>query len=145
MRFVNIYRLVKTSAPEKFQDELVGEGGNRPGYRALITQLAIVTGAPHVSSTYFRILENAAAAIRRAPVPTRKGDGNIRTLAALCKQLSRDLTAVDGDQKRALLGALERLAVSTEEQGPDADRLLLLALDDLAPVARRYSFTARQN
>jgi hypothetical protein len=146
LRFVNIYRLVKTGLSEKLQKELQEES-NHLGYRALITQLAIVTGAPHISWTYFQLLENAARGIARriaAPsAPAPAGEITIETLAKLYERLSVDLGAADGSQRLALLGALERLRALNEEKGLDAGPQLLLALDRFAPIARRYSFTAR--
>ncbi len=147
LRFVNIYRLVKTSLPEPLQKELVSESGDRLAYRALITQLAIVTGAPHISWGYFQLLRNSAAGIERRAAepsaPTPEGEETIEMLLALCKRLKDELAAADGRQKTALLGALEQLYLLNEKHGVDTGRQLLLALDRFAPIARRYSFTAR--
>jgi hypothetical protein len=147
LRFVNIYRLVKTSLPPSLQGQLTEAGGKGLGYRALITQLAIVSGAPHLSSTYFQFLEGAAGAItRRAALQEAAGPEaglRVATLADLCQWLRRHLAPHDGSQKLALLGALEKLGALNAEQGLDVGPQLLLALDRFAPIARRYSFTAR--
>lgn len=131
LRFVNVYRLVKTSLSETLQSELQ-EPSNHLSYRGLITQLAIVTGAPHIASTYFQLLENAA-----------KGEEEIDSLGALCARLTRELAPVDGSQRTALLGALETLRAANEAHSFDTGPDLLRALDRFAPIARRYSFTAR--
>jgi hypothetical protein len=67
-RFVNVYRLVKAGLPQSRIDALVGRGGASPGYRALLTQLAIVTGAPRTASLYF-----AAFTGRRRPRRNTRG------------------------------------------------------------------------
>jgi hypothetical protein len=142
LRFVNIYRLVKTSLSEKLQKELVDEKGNPLGYRALITQLAIVTGAPHVSWSYFQLLGNAAAVIE-GRAPSKKEEKPIQTLADLRECLAPELAERDGSQRLALVGALDRLSALNEKDHVDSSQSLLLALDRFAPIARRYSFTAR--
>jgi TIR domain/KAP family P-loop domain len=154
LRFVNIYRLVKTSLPEDLHEEL-SEAGFPLAYRALITQLAIVTGAPHLSWTYFRLLEDAVAALkerraaeveRREPaawaVP-RQPEDVIAGFDALRKRLDADLAGIEGSQKRCLLGALDKLREATAKDVLDANETLLFTLERFAPVARRYSFTAR--
>jgi hypothetical protein len=45
IRFVNLYRLIKTSLPSEMLATLVGDRGESRMYGALIAQLAIVTGA----------------------------------------------------------------------------------------------------
>jgi tetratricopeptide (TPR) repeat protein len=146
LRFFNIYRLVKTSLPESWQGELVDEGGRKLGFRALLTQLAIVTGAPHVSWSYFELLSGAVASIRRSvsePSAPKGGQQEIRTLAELRKRVEGELSAMAGGQKQALLGALERLEVLNEKAKLDTGEAMLVELQRFAPIARRYSFTAR--
>jgi hypothetical protein len=146
LRFFNVYRLVKTSLPENLQGELVDEGGRRLGFRALITQLAIVTGAPHLSWSYFELLGNAVASIRSpasgpaAPIGKHQ---TIMTLAGLRTRLETELSAISGGQKQALLGALERLGVLNDQARVDVGKDMLVELQRFAPIARRYSFTAR--
>jgi hypothetical protein len=146
LRFFNVYRLVKTSLPESWQGELVDEGGRRVGFRALITQLAIVTGAPHVSWSYFDLLSDAVASIRRSasePSAPKGGQQEIRTLAELRKRVESELSAMAGSQKQALLGALDRLEVLNDQANVDTGEAMLVELQRFAPIARRYSFTAR--
>jgi KAP-like P-loop domain-containing protein len=148
LRFVNIYRLVKTSLPEELQKQLVSEAGDQIGYRAVITQLAIVTGAPHISGTYFQLLQKAATSIAAArsgrTAQISAEEKKIQTLAELREQLAGELASVDVNQRRALLGALERLCSLNEEQHIDNGADFLLGLELFAPIARRYSFVARQ-
>jgi len=149
LRFVNIYRLVKTSLPEELQKQLLTETSNQVGYRAVITQLAIVTGAPHISGIYFQLLQKAATSIaearRRPPTQPPAGEMGIQTLADLREQLAEELISVDVSQRNALLGALERLCTLNDAQHIDNGADLLLDLELFAPIARRYSFVARQS
>jgi hypothetical protein len=144
LRFVNVYRLVKTGLSEALQTELQEEN-NHLSYRALITQLAIVTGAPHIAWSYFQSLENAVKRIKRREANPSEliKEGETDTLADLRTQLTGDLPTVYEGQRTALLGALERLYQLNTQQDFDTGRQLLLALHRFATVARRYSFTAR--
>jgi len=129
LRFVNIYRLVKTSLSEELQKELITEKGGRLASRALITQLAIVTGAPHLAASYFQILASS---------PPEE------TLASLRTRVENELSKIpSGGQKQALLGALDCLAQLNQQTNLDTGKFLLRELGRFAPMARRYSFTAR--
>jgi KAP family P-loop domain len=57
IRFVNLYRLLKTGLASGTRQRLVGERGESDVYRSLIVQLAIVTGAPSAAPLYFTQLE----------------------------------------------------------------------------------------
>ena len=130
LRFVNSYRLVKTSLKLNHLDALVGEDGKSLGYRALIAQLAISIGAPRIARYYFEKVGAQA-----------KG---FKTLVELAEELAKDSRITNSrDEWRNLKGLLEALKSKNEEDGIDTGKEMLKALREHAATARRYSFTAR--
>ena len=121
-RFVNVYRLIKTSLPPAAVERLVGERGESNDYRALIAQLAIVTGAQESAQRYFSVLETAAPD---------------EPLTSVLSKLGKD----DAFRKEPDSETVESiLTVANESPGAalTAGHMLVTA-----PIARRYSFTAR--
>ena len=129
IRFVNVYRLVKTSLKDFAQDAFVGPNGESLAYRALLTQLAIVTGAPKIAWIYFQHLP-------------RERENDV-TLHSLCAALNEDLRLNASLEWPALNGALQRLHALNTVAKLDTGVNLVAALRDVAPIAMRYSFTAR--
>lgn len=136
LRFVNVYRLIRTSLPLHEHETLVGGEGEQTAYRALLTQLAIVTGAPAIAPVYFDHLA-ALAAGNLAEAREYKG------LADLIAALGEDDRVTASTEAAPLLGALRILRDSVAPQGLGNDPALLATLHNTASVARRYSFTAR--
>jgi hypothetical protein len=113
-RFVNVYRLIKTSLPDSELARLVDPGTTTDACKALLVQLAIVTGAPGIANDFFRRLEGVAS------------------VSDLAGEL---IGAHPGDaEAAAAVGALHLI-----QAVPDA----LPLLRDYAEIARRYSFVAR--
>lgn len=136
LRFVNVYRLIRTSLPVHEHDTLVGEQGEQTAYRALLAQLAIVTGAPGIASVYFDHLASLATG-NLSENKEKKG------LADLIAALGEDTRVTAGTEAVPLLGALQILHDSVAPQGLGNAPTLLATLHNTASVARRYSFTAR--
>lgn len=121
IRFVNLYRLLKTGLASDARQRLVGELGESNVYRALIVQLAIVTGAPDTASFYFTCLADMA---------------DKDTVSMLHSRLEQNTAFKEG---RDAVVVLRVLAFAKDWQG------ILLLVQDLkqtATMARRYSFTA---
>jgi len=129
-RFVNVYRLVKTGLPQPIFDALVGERGGAPGYRALLTQLAIVTGAPQTAQLYFTALRS---------VPEQH-----ETLEALSDRLAHDQQLTDAGDWYIIQGALAALLAFSRERGVDIGEAMVQQLRSVASIASRYSFLARR-
>lgn len=55
-RFANLYQLIKSGLSEEHAETFVGEDGESINYRAVLTNLAIVTGAPNFAPIYFEKL-----------------------------------------------------------------------------------------
>jgi hypothetical protein len=106
-RFVNVYRLVKTALPRSKSETLVGPEGGSFGYRALLTQLAIVTGAPRTAALYFSALSAATS------------DETLETLGTRLANDARLTALTDWDVIR---GALTTLEEFSREQGADVGR-----------------------
>ena len=131
LRFLNIYRIVKTSMTESDLTDLE-EGG----YRALLTQLAIATAAPDQTAAWLNML--------RARVPSAVGDAarsDLRTAMTETEwyrsprvaQIAKLVAAYLDDRAD---GEPEDIVARTL---PDSEAALLR----YAPVAERYSFGRR--
>lgn len=127
-RFVNVYRLVKTGLPRGRTETLVGPKGASYAYRALLTQLAIVTGAPRMASLYFAALSAANAD---------------ETLESLCARLERDERLTGSADWRIIRGALTTLSEFSREQGADVDQAMVGEMRDMVHITSRYSFLRR--
>ena len=122
VRFVNVYRLIKTSLPPAMLERFVGERGESDAYRALIAQLAIVTAAPESAQRYFSVLETGSADESLETVMTKLGADPAFSKGVDRETVHRILT-VARDSPGAALSVGHMLVT--------------------APIARRYSFTAR--
>lgn len=121
-RFVNVYRLIKSSLDSKALSKL-GADDPTPAW-ALLAQLAIATGAPALAARYFEKLQTA------------------RTLSLLRKDLENDGILAASPQARDLLGALGTLS---KVPGWEPDEAASVErLKEYAEVAGRYSFAARR-
>jgi hypothetical protein len=131
LRFVNLYRLVKTSLMLHQLESLVGDDGKQLGYRALITQLSITTGSPRIAQYYFNKIKDE----KELP----------KSLSELVKELEKDKRLTDSQEWNNLKGAIFKLERKNEEDKVSTDNLMLQELYNYAPIVRRYSFTARQS
>jgi hypothetical protein len=127
-RFVNVYRLVKTALPRSKSETLVGPEGGSFGYRALLTQLAIVTGAPRTAALYFSALSAATS------------DETLETLGTRLANDARLTALTDWDVIR---GALTTLEEFSREQGADVGKEMVVEMRELARITSRYSFLRR--
>jgi hypothetical protein len=121
IRFVNLYRLLKTGLASETRQRLVGERGESDVYRALIVQLAIVTGAPNSAPMYF------------AHLAAMKGK---EALSAVLDRLDLDVELKNVRDSEVVL----RVMASARDWPGTA--LSVEHLRVTAPTARRYSFTA---
>jgi hypothetical protein len=122
IRFVNVYRLIKTSLPAEVLERFVGDRGESNAYRALIAQLAIVTGAPDASLHYFAALE---------------GLGEGESLARAIEKLAADEAFTKGADHQTV----RHILTAARDWG--GAELTVRDMLVTAPIARRYSFTAR--
>ena len=122
IRFVNVYRLVKAGLQEEWGHDFVGSSGEALTYRALLTLLAIVTGAPKTARVFFEHLMSVKSA----------------TLADLRKVVGSDERVITSREAAAVRGPLDVLDKNLH-RGAE----MVAALRNLAPIAIRYSFTAR--
>lgn len=129
LRFVNVYRLIKSSFKSGQLMEMVDTKGEKLGYRALITQLAISTGAPKIAQYYFQLIIGKIA--------------QISSLEELLNQLGQEPRITTSPEWLHLRGALDKLKELNENGNLGVGSDMILALGLYAPIARRYSFTAR--
>jgi hypothetical protein len=126
IRFVNIYRLIKTSLPPEILDTLVGERGESRVYGALIAQLAIVTGAPTAAAHFFKRLTE------------QKANDSLPTLRTA---LSSDAVFNDFSDAGLILQVLQTLHDrGANGTGVIGAQFVAGDLQALAPTAQRYSF-----
>ncbi|MCU0837675.1 MAG: P-loop NTPase fold protein [Rhodospirillales bacterium] len=137
LRFVNVYRLIKTGLPAATREALVDEAGQALGYRALLTQIAIVTGSPRSALPYFDLLAGAD----QKPVALPHG-ADLPALIARCREPAALPEDID---KANLIRTLEALEARNREDKVSTGADLVAHLRDLAPLAARYAFTARRH
>jgi hypothetical protein len=125
IRFVNVYRLIRTSLPDEIREEFLGSAGDGAKYRGLVVQLALVTGAPDACQRYFALLPTLA-----------KDDGLQRILDELTKD---ELFEESVDRK-----IVWNILTSAQAAGYGT-KLTVGQLRETAGLARRYSFIARPN
>lgn len=124
-RFVNIYRIIKAGLSQEEFQKFVGENGESTNYRALLAQLAVVTGAPINAPHYFAVLRN------REKIITLSENGG------LMHSLETTLGQKSPEEWRILKGILSILEESPSELE------MLERLRFWSGRAMRYSFTAR--
>jgi multidrug efflux pump subunit AcrA (membrane-fusion protein) len=129
LRFVNVYRLIKTSLKKNQLNDLVGEMGEKLAYRAIIAQLAISTGAPRIAQYYFQIILTK--------------NGQIKCIEDLIKKLESEPRIKSSPERSLLFGALTTLMELNEDRELDIGQDMIRELREFAPIARRFSFTAR--
>jgi hypothetical protein len=126
IRFVNLYRLIKTSLPPGILEKLVGEGGESHVYGALIAQLAIVTGAPEAAAHFFTRLAEQKA-----------GDSLLSLRTTLSSDAAFDAYP-DAELVRQILETLQQRGANGS--GFIGAQFVAGDLQALALTARRYSF-----
>lgn len=118
LRFLNVYRVMKSSLGAEELTLLAGQ----QGHRALMTHVAVVTGAPRLLLPWLQAVRTADEA---------KG---LATMVEAMKQDQQLLAAADGGN---LFGALQALAATPMP----ALAAQLTLLKRYADLAQRYSFT----
>jgi len=118
LRFLNVYRVMKSSLRAEELALLAGQHG----YGALMTHVAVVTGAPRLLPLWLRAVQQAPAS------------AGLAGLRASIEVLDGLVASPEGQN---LLGTLQVLA---ESGGGPSDRPLVL-LQRYAGLAQRYSFT----
>lgn len=126
IRFVNLYRLIKTSLPPGILEKLVGECGESHVYGALIAQLAIVTGAPEAAAYFFMRLAEQKA-----------GDSLLSLRTTLSSEAAFDAYP-DAELVRQILETLQQRGANGS--GFIGAQFVAGDLQALALTARRYSF-----
>jgi hypothetical protein len=91
--------------------------------------LAISTGAPKIAQYYFQLIIGKIA--------------QIESLEDLLNQLGKEPRITISPEWILLRGALDRLKELNENENLGVGSDMILALGHYAPIARRYSFTAR--
>lgn len=127
IRFVNIYRVIKSSLTPKLRAELDLEHGGTMKGLGLIPQLAIVTGAPRAAAAYFERLLSS---------------DDSRNLTDFLKDLERDagFTAIP---ESAVVRAVLKTLVEIDLKRPDFTVVTVGDLGSIAARVRRYSFGVR--
>ena len=126
IRFVNLYRLIKTSLPSQMLETLVGDRGESHMYGALIAQLAIVTGAPTAAAHFFARLNNQNPS---------------ESLLSLRTGLSHD-AEFNAQPEAGLIGKILDTLLERGANGSGfvGAQFVVGDLQALAPTAQRYSF-----
>jgi hypothetical protein len=125
LRFVNIYRLVKTSLPVEVRAALVGERGERAAYRSLIAQLAVANGLPQAAAHFY---ERVFALSKEQWCTAETLLGNPESLDSRARQQFKDLAA----------------ALTSSGDGVEgAEPITAGILQSMTGFARRYSFERR--
>jgi hypothetical protein len=127
IRFVNIYRLIKTSLSGTTLSAQDLELGTHAAGRALIPQLAIVTGAPYAAPHYFGYLQRAAGE---------------ELIPKFFSELKMAATVPRWITDTSIVGVFETL-LKRETSATVITALTVRDLQLMAPIVQRYSFTAR--
>ncbi len=121
-RFVNVYRLLRAGLPDETIQVLVGKKGESLVYRAIIAQLAIVTGAPTLANMYFTELG-----------PPNRDDN--MTNGQLLDKLKNNNQLLSSPEKQSVLKPLEIL--KTIEDSSE----MMMEMRNRANIVKRYSFS----
>jgi hypothetical protein len=132
-RFANVYRLLRTGLSPKILFGLVGENGESCVYKAILGQLAIVTGAPTLADSYFDELERLDS--KTPGTLLKKLETKILGKAKTNNQTTHFLT--ESPEWSSLSGVLKLL-----EDKDNSDKMIT-AMREHANVVKRYSFSAR--
>ncbi len=123
LRFVNVYRLIKTSLPTNLLRKLVGERGESSLYQLLIAQLAVVTSRPDAAA-------NVAAAFD-AEDPDRP----------LLEVVARLVLSGETSNRQTLVKEFLQSMTRLQERLADSTQPLKVAdFKAIAPIVSRYSF-----
>ena len=117
-RFINLYRILKSTVSESEEKEFLASSGEKGGYKLTLVLLAVLTGSPSLSSRLLRKLQQPDA-----------------TLAAVLKDLAPD----GGAEHRSAIGALTRFQSEPQNAPTSA------ALNRWASVVARYDFRHSRN
>ncbi len=126
-RFVNVYRLLRTSLDEQAFAALVAEQGNSAVHYAVLVQLAIVTGAPSLADRYFSFLDHRIST----------SGGKPDTVTDLIEGLKKDELIGNSVQWPSIEGSL-KIAAKEHDSSEMIDKL-----GKYANLVKRYSFSAR--
>ena len=129
IRFINIYRIIKSSLTAQLREELnLERGGSLKGI-CLLPQLAIVTGAPRAERAYFAKLRSTDESLN---------------LTDFIKALEKDPDFSATSQSQIVLAVLTTLA-GIDKKRPDRAVICVGDLLYLAPTVRRYSFASSES
>ncbi len=123
-RFINVYKLLRAGLSSETLNRLVGTNGESQIYRAIIAQLAIVTGAPVLADTYFELLGPIESTIPEKPSIL---------LDLLCKKQK----VINSKEQKSVIGPLKELV----EVGNSLEMIQEMRIR--ASLVKRYSFSAR--
>jgi peptidoglycan hydrolase-like protein with peptidoglycan-binding domain len=121
-RFVNVYRLLRTTLDRAQLAVLVGPNGSSETYRSIITQLAILTGAPNLADEFFRELDDTPL------------DVPLQTLLNVLQQKDHVTRSGEWPVLRDSILALDASGASPQ---------MVKELRSHTNIVRRYSFKAR--
>ena len=122
-RFVNVYRILRTGLSGEDLAALCPRVDSYM-YRAIIAQLAIVTGAPALADAYFDALG-----------PPERRDG--KTTSSVAAALAGRNAVTASSEWKSLKGALDALTAVDDSAG------MLEEMRKRANVVKRFSFNAR--
>ena len=123
-RFVNTYRLIKTSLPPPLLAELIGTSGESHVYRTLIAQLAMLTGSPHAATELFRVMA---------------ANSGKETLLNVLKAMKEE-SLQDCPDAAGVWNVMDE--VHSFSLPPDAPPLTVADFQRTALISKRYSFNA---
>jgi hypothetical protein len=112
-RFINLYRVIKSTLSEKEVDSFLRSSGEEGDYKLVLVLLAVLTGSPSISSEILRKLQQPGSALK-----------------AVLQEFNKDTR----EEHRSCLGAFGRLQSSYDDSPSSAN------LRQWAAVVARYSF-----
>ena len=121
-RFVNIYRLLRTTLTREDLAMLVGAQGKSNYYRSIIAQLAILTGAPNLADEFFKKLDLIS---------------DEATVTTLIVELKANAKITESNEWPVVESSLVKLSRI------DGSPQMLADLRKFTNIVRRYSFKAR--
>lgn len=127
-RFVNLYKLLKAGLPQQVLDGLVGKWGESMIYKAIIAQLAIVTGAPTIAVDYFNELVR---------LDKNQDELDITTPSLMLNTILQLESIQESKERDSVVGPVESLV----KQADNIEMLKTMVM--YANVVKRYSFSAR--
>jgi hypothetical protein len=136
LRFLNIYRVIKASLDTEELHVLQNQGG----YRALMSQVAVATGAPELLDSWLALLAKA------------RSEDSFSTLEASLNQPGHASSPASQTALKGILAAFWSTPISkvdnTDGSGENIETVTTMlrggigVLQHYAPLAKRYSFSS---